>query len=45
MVSLTTVEMNEIQGGAGWGWAFGITAAVAFIIGIIDGVVRLLPCR
>lgn len=38
-------DLIKIKGGAKLSLIFGISAAVTFIIGIIDGLVRPLACR
>ncbi len=46
MKNLTNEELKEISGG---GFSFsilaGIAAGIAFIIGVIDGLVRPLKCN
>ncbi len=46
MKQLKNEELQKIEGG-GIGFTTGliITAGVAFLIGVIDGFVRPLPCR
>ena len=45
MQTLSKEELLHINGGIGLAGAIAIIAAVVFIIGVIDGFVRPLPCR
>lgn len=38
-------DLIKIKGGAKLGLIFGISAALTFIIGVIDGIVRPLKCN
>lgn len=38
-------ELIKVQGGFKLGLIFGISVAVTFIIGVIDGIVRPLKCN
>ena len=43
---LTNEELVDINGGAiRWGIIAGIAAAVTFLIGVVDGIVRPLRCH
>ena len=44
MQELKEKELKSIKGG-GFGTLLLIGAGIVFIIGIIDGIVRPLPCR
>jgi len=45
MTELTNENLKALDGGLSiWG-ALGIAAGVIFIIGVIDGFVRPLPCN
>lgn len=46
MKKLTEQELTLIEGGAiSFGLIAGIAAAVTFLIGVVDGIVRPLRCR
>lgn len=46
MKKLNEQELKQINGGAiHFGVVAGIFAGVTFLIGVIDGYVRPLPCR
>ena len=45
MKNLTDKQLMNIDGGLNFGIVAGISAGVAFIIGILDGIIRPLKCR
>ncbi len=46
MTQLTKEELRQINGGAFHiGLGFAIAAGISFLIGLVDGFVRPLPCR
>lgn len=46
MKELSNEELMEVQGGGiGFGAGLLIIAGIAFAVGVIDGIVRPLPCR
>lgn len=45
MIKLDDNNLKEIKGGFGF-WSFaGITAAVIFVVGVLDGIARPLKCN
>lgn len=46
MQELSKSELSKVKGGGlNFGIGFAITAGVAFLIGVIDGIVRPLKCN
>ena len=45
-MKLNTIELQEIKGGGvGFGLFAGLVGLGAFLIGVLDGIMRPLPCR
>ena len=45
MTELTSSELLQINGGVKWKIGMFLAAGVSFIIGVIDGYLRPLPCK
>lgn len=45
MVELTSTELLQINGGFKLKIGLAIAAGISFIIGVIDGYLRPLPCK
>lgn len=45
MISLNDKELMSVDGGINFGIIAGISIGIAFIAGLLDGIVRPLKCR
>ena len=45
MLELTREELLQINGGFKWKIGMVLAAGISFIIGVIDGYLRPLPCK
>ncbi len=45
MIELSNSELLKINGGFKWKIGMALAAGISFIIGVIDGFIRPLPCK
>ena len=45
MKQLTNEELLQIRGGFNWKIGMALAAGLSFIIGVVDGYLRPLPCK
>lgn len=45
MIELSNNELIQIKGGFKWKIGMALAAGISFIIGVIDGYIRPLPCK
>ena len=45
MIELTSDELLMINGGFKWKIGIALAAGISFLIGVVDGYLRPLPCK